>query len=75
MANGYYFDRAGRMQKNTLVNGYLMGDNGTLVTNRWVTFNQKWYYAQEDGKAVQNAWKQNQWKMVYVPSRWHHVRQ
>ena len=43
----YYFDRAGRMQKNTLVNGYLMGDNGALVTNRWVTFNEKWYYAQE----------------------------
>ena len=63
----YYFDRAGRMQKNTLVNGYLMGDNGALVTNRWVTFNEKWYYAQEDGKAVQNAWKQinGKWYMFH----------
>ena len=63
----YYFDSNGKMLKNTLVNSYVMGEDGQMLTNQWMTFNQKWYYAQEDGKAVQNAWKQikEKWYMFH----------
>ena len=50
----YFFDRQGRMMKNTFVEevyGYA-GEDGKLITNTWKKIGGDWFYFGKDGFAV-----------------------
>ena len=53
----YYFNENGQMQTNTLIDGYVMDEDGIMARNRFVTINGNRYFADEHGKAVNSNWK------------------
>ena len=52
----YYFDKNGIMLGNTMVDGYLVKDNGAMAENDWVKISDQWYYATTSGKITRNNW-------------------
>ena len=53
----YYFNENGQKQTNTLIDGYVMDEDGIMARNRFVTINGNRYFADEHGKAVNSNWK------------------
>ena len=53
----YYFNENGQKQTNTLIDGYVMDEDGIMARNRFVTINANRYFADEHGKAVNSNWK------------------
>ncbi|MDO4873374.1 MAG: GH25 family lysozyme [Carnobacterium sp.] len=53
----YYFNENGQMQTNTLIDGYVMDEDGIMARNRFVTINGNRYFADEHGKAFNSNWK------------------
>lgn len=52
----YYFDKDGIMLSNTIFNGYLFTNSGTMAESAWVKQDGKWYYAQASGSLIKNKW-------------------
>ena len=53
----YYINENGQKQTNTLIDGYVMDEDGIMARNRFVTINDHRYFADEHGKAVTSIWK------------------
>ena len=53
----YYFNETGQKQTNTLIEGYVIDEDGIMARNRFVTINGNRFFADEDGKAVVINWK------------------
>ena len=53
----YYFNETGKKQTNTLIEGYVIDEDGIMARNRFVTINGNRFFADEDGKAVVINWK------------------
>ena len=53
----YYFNETGQKQTNTLIDGYVIDEDGIMARNRFVTINGNRFFADEDGKAVVINWK------------------
>ena len=53
----YYFNEHGQMQTSTIVDGYIIDEDGKMARNRFVSINENRYYADEHGKYVSINWK------------------
>ena len=53
----YYLGADGVMKKNTFTpDGYYVGSDGAYYRNRWIKYENKYYYTNSAGLIVKNAW-------------------
>lgn len=53
----YYLGKDGAMLTNTFTpDGYYVGSDGAYYTNRWIKYENKYYYTSSVGLIVKNAW-------------------
>ena len=56
-AGAYYVGADGVMKTNTFTpDGYYVGSDGAYYRNRWIKYENKYYYANGAGLIVKNAW-------------------
>ena len=56
-AGSYYLGADGVMKTNTFTpDGYYVGSDGAYYRNRWIKYENKYYYANGAGLLVKNAW-------------------
>ena len=56
-AGAYYVGADGVMKTNTFTpDGYYVGSDGAYYRNRWIKYENKYYYANGAGLLVKNAW-------------------
>ena len=56
-AGSYYLGSDGVMKTNTFTpDGYYVGSDGAYYRNRWIKYENKYYYTNSAGLIVKNAW-------------------
>ena len=56
-AGAYYLGADGVMKTNTFTpDGYYVGSDGAYYRNRWIKYENKYYYTNSAGLPVKNAW-------------------
>ena len=56
-AGSYYLDSDGKMKTNAFTpDGYYVGNDGAYYRNRWIKYENKYYYTNSAGLIVKNAW-------------------
>lgn len=56
-AGSYYLDSDGKMKTNAFTpDGYYVGSDGAYYRNRWIKYENKYYYTNSAGLIVKNAW-------------------
>ena len=56
-AGSYYLGADGVMKTNTFTpDGYYVGSDGAYYRNRWIKYENKYYYTNSAGLIVKNAW-------------------
>ena len=56
-AGAYYLGADGVMKTNSFTpDGYYVGSDGTYYRNRWIKYEDKYYYTNSAGLIVKNAW-------------------
>ena len=56
-AGSYYLGSDGVMKTNTFTpDGYYVGSDGAYYRNRWIKYENKYYYTNSSGLIVKNAW-------------------
>ena len=56
-AGSYYLGADGVMKTNTFtLDGYYVGSDGVYYRNRWIKYENKYYYTNSVGLIVKNAW-------------------